>query len=130
MPGRRSGPNNSENLPAAISASVAKVWFGPIFILSGETGNRTAGSVPHIAQTGTGTTMNSSDRFGSHSDMKPLALWLLTSQEQHPHLLNDVVCCVHCHEVDIYIILYYIILYYIILIWMYIYIVREQLGNI
>jgi len=46
--------------------SVAKVRFGPVFILSGETGNQTASSVQHIAQTGTGTARNGSDRFGLH----------------------------------------------------------------
>ena len=46
--------------------SVAKVRFGLVFILSGETRNWTASSVQHIAQTGTGTARNGSDRFGLH----------------------------------------------------------------
>jgi len=33
------------------------------------------------------------------SDMKPLALWLLTLREQHPHVLM-LCACVHCCKVD------------------------------
>ena len=98
--------------------SVAEVWFGPVFILSGETGNRTAGSVQHIAQTGTRTTINSSDRFGSH--LNRVQMWNRWPSGFWPHESSIRIywCCVHALSWGGYI--YYIILYwygYIFILW-------------
>jgi len=80
--------------------SVAEVQFGLVFVLSGETGNRTAGSVQHIAQTGTGTTMNGSDRFGLH--LNQVQTWNCWPSGFWPHESSTHIywCCVHCCKVD------------------------------